>query len=193
MGLGRVAKHGSFHKWLHEVAASLWHICYNHGIMTQSDLHSTSNTTTEDARTLHPAYAGLVKESAPHTPVWLGANKRILTAREMQTAVEAHSPDGFAFAEAVLAQAMKFVCEKHRHLLKRSLLRQVDVTPRMHFIATFEAMAPDCIVWTTMSRKFTAGDMAQLLRDRDPDGLQYASDLLRVARDVVSRRSLLNA
>lgn len=44
---------------------------------------------------------------------------------------------------------------------------------------------PDVVVWRTMNMPYTASELIELIRAKDPSGMSYVSHLMRVAREAV--------
>ncbi len=139
---------------------------------------------------IHILYTNLLKEQPEHAIAW-GQRGRVFTFGQMLAEVEQGSDQGVAYAQAVLASTLRFVCEKHLDSLTPDLLLQIDVSPRIPVTAAYRSMPADLEVWRTMSSRHTAHDMAADLDALDAYAKSLLSDLLRISRDVVARQGAL--
>ena len=71
----------------------------------------------------------------------------------------------------------------------REELQGATVAPRQAFVQLLRALPPEGQVYRTMSKTFTAGELAELLEAGDEVAKIWISETLRVARDVVARQA----
>ena len=140
------------------------------------------------AASIHPVYGALLKEMPLSMAAW-SEDSRLFTAGQMADEVALGSAVALRHAQAVLGQALAFACEKCPDVLRPDWVSQVAVTPREPLVAAFRAMPGDLAVYVTMSRTFGAAEMARLLEEGDPDAKSFATDLLRISRDIVGRQA----
>lgn len=142
--------------------------------------------------TIHPAYQTLLQELPAMTIVWADS-KRIFTARDMGKEVANSTETALQWAQQLLSKALAFTREKQPDWTPPQQWLTLDVTPREHLVSAVQALPTQQLLWKTASRRFQAGELAQLMQDRDPEGLQYATNALRAARDLEGRKAAIRA
>lgn len=135
------------------------------------------------------AYISLLREVDCSKKVWANGGQTF-TASEMIREIEEGSDDAIAYTQLLLHGTVKGLLEKTQVAVPPATELDVSI-PISTTVAEFFKKAPaDAIAWRSMSKTWYAGEMPELLANRDPDALTIVSDCLRIVRNWMVRDAI---